>query len=155
MEKRNIRDLDYFRKFPPGIRQELLLEFGNKYSFDRENEDLGKILLQEMTQIEDVIVGRNLRGIALEKEGKIDEAIEVYELNKHDMATTPHPYDRLRIIYTKQKNYIKAIEACHAAIYTYRALAKAMGKKRPDIIQKYQAWIQKLETKRKNMVKPK
>lgn len=44
-------------------------------------------------------------GIALEKEGRIDEAIETYENNISLGYKATHSFDRLRILYRKRKDY--------------------------------------------------
>lgn len=64
----------------------------------------------------EAILDRNNSGMALEKAGKIDEAIRVYELSVADAFFGSHPYDRLRIIYTRQKQYQDAIRVCSAYI---------------------------------------
>lgn len=47
----------------------------------------------------------NNEGIAFEKEGKIDEAIETYEKNISLGFKATHSFDRLRILYRKRKDY--------------------------------------------------
>lgn len=47
----------------------------------------------------------NNLGIELEKEGKIDEAIETYEKNISLGYKATHSFDRLRILYRKRKDY--------------------------------------------------
>lgn len=47
----------------------------------------------------------NSKGIALEKEGKIDEAIAVYEQCATLGYRASHCYERLRILYKKRKDY--------------------------------------------------
>jgi|SRR6266545_148047 len=59
---------------------------------------------------------RNLKGIALEKEGNVDAAIALYEANITAQFPGTHPYERLRIIYTKQKRWDDAIRVCRAYI---------------------------------------
>lgn len=68
-------------------------------------------------QIQDVVVNRNIEGIRLEKEGKIKEAIALYEANVKDCFDGSHPYNRLRIIYANMEDYsnaIRVIEICLA-----------------------------------------
>ncbi len=50
---------------------------------------------------EDIMVDRNLRGVALEKAGDIEAAIALYEANVRDRFDGSHPYDRLRVLYRK------------------------------------------------------
>ncbi len=46
---------------------------------------------------------RNLLGKELEKTGKVEEAIRIYEDNVAEEYDTPFPYERLAILYHKQK----------------------------------------------------
>lgn len=48
---------------------------------------------------------RNSEGIAFEKAGRIDKAIKVYEENIAAGHHARHSYNRLMIIYRKQKQY--------------------------------------------------
>jgi tetratricopeptide (TPR) repeat protein len=63
-----------------------------------------------------VMVERNLKGGELEKAGRVDEAIKLYEQNVADKAETNYAYHRLRIIYTKRGNLRGAIRVCKAFI---------------------------------------
>ena len=63
-----------------------------------------------------VMVDRNLRGKTLEKSDHIDKAAVLYEENITDKFSGSHPYERLRIIYTKRKDYSNAIRVCRAYI---------------------------------------
>lgn len=58
----------------------------------------------------------NAKGIALEKTGKIDEAISVYEKMLSDEVDTPHTYRRLAIIYSKRKEREEELRVLCAAI---------------------------------------
>ncbi|WP_416151140.1 hypothetical protein ACM26V_09295 [Salipaludibacillus sp. HK11] len=49
-------------------------------------------------------VDRNLKGKELEKEGKIDEAMSLYWENVNENFEGSHPYNRLAVIYRKQKD---------------------------------------------------
>jgi hypothetical protein len=60
------------------------------------------------------LVERNNRGIELEKNGNIESAIIVYEISVADDFFGTHPYDRLRIFYTKTKWYKDAIRVCQS-----------------------------------------
>lgn len=59
---------------------------------------------------------RNEKGSELEKEGRIDEAVLQYEANVFDEFIGSYPYERLRIIYSKKKDWANAIRICQAAI---------------------------------------
>ncbi|MBA7567513.1 hypothetical protein ES695_02195 [Candidatus Atribacteria bacterium 1244-E10-H5-B2] len=58
---------------------------------------------EELEEIENTFVNRNLEGKELEKAGKIDEAIALYEKNIKEEFDGKHPYIRLAIIYRKRK----------------------------------------------------
>jgi len=95
--------------------------------------DSTKLSLEEMQanleaerEIFGVMVDRNLTGRSLEKSGHIDEAVTLYEKNIEDGFIGSHPYERLRIIYTKRKDYGNAIRVCQA----YINLPAKEGKKR-------------------------
>jgi len=60
----------------------------------------------------DLLVARNNRGIALEKEGRVEAAIIIYELSVADAFFGTHPYDRLRILYSKRHWYEDAVRVC-------------------------------------------
>jgi len=64
-----------------------------------------EVLRKESQRIESIIVDRNLKGKELEKQGKIEEATALYELNVSDEVDTPFPYNRLVVIYRKQKRF--------------------------------------------------
>jgi hypothetical protein len=66
----------------------------------------------------DVMVDRNLKGRDLEAQGREEPALVLYEANLQDFSSGTHPYDRLRIIYTRRAWYTDAIRACD----TYLAL---------------------------------
>ena len=65
---------------------------------------------------EDVMVDRNVDGIALEKKNDIQGAVQLYELNVRDKFDGSHPYERLRIIYSGQERWLDAIRVCEAYI---------------------------------------
>ena len=58
-------------------------------------------------------------GINLEKEGMIDEAINVYEKSIVPQLTAKHPYERLAILYRKRKNYVNEIRVLTTAISVF------------------------------------
>ena len=60
------------------------------------------------------MVERNNKGIAREKAGDITAAVRLYEANIRDRFDGTHPYNRLRIIYARQKRYDDAIRVCQA-----------------------------------------
>ena len=58
-------------------------------------------------------------GIDLEKEGMIDEAINVYEKSIISRLPVKHPYERLAILYRKRKDYENEIRVIKIAIEVF------------------------------------
>lgn len=58
----------------------------------------------------------NNRGIELEKLGRIDEAIKVYEKNISIGYLATHAYERLRIIYKRRKNPANELRVLRAGV---------------------------------------
>ena len=67
-------------------------------------------------------VDRNLKGIKLEKAGKIDEAIKLYEMNINESFDGNHPYDRLAIIYRKRKQFDDEIRVLEKAVRVWKKM---------------------------------
>lgn len=59
---------------------------------------------------------RSQKAMRLEKEGKIEEAIRLYQANVSENSELPIDYERLSIIYSKQGDLEKAIEYCDLAL---------------------------------------
>ena len=60
---------------------------------------------------------RNTRGQELEKEGKISQAIAIYEKNiEGECYPAAHAFDRLMILYRKQQDYDNEIRVINRAI---------------------------------------
>lgn len=142
----NTKNPDYFEEYPLGIRSELMLknQLDVRFNF---SEDIWEEYNAEYRRIENLIVDRNIRGQKLEKNGQIEEAIDLYEKNAEIFTTTSHPYHRLRIIYTRQKKFHKAIEACEKAIKAYKIYGQVTDHDLSDVIAEFEAWIEKLEKK--------
>lgn len=62
---------------------------------------------------------RNNAGIQLEKDGKTDEAIAVYEDNIKDGYPAYHSFQRLMIIYRKRKEYDNEIRVIQRGIEVF------------------------------------
>jgi len=90
-----------------------------------------------MTKLNDralsIQVDRNLLGQKLEKLGREDEAIQLYEQNLFENNEGSHPYDRLAIIYRRRKLYEDEIRVLAHAIWVYENVA---SKSRIDRIRK-------------------
>lgn len=93
---------------------------------------------------QDVMIVEDNRARELENQGQVDEAIAIYEnLVKHRYPH-PSPYERLRILYSKRKDYRKAIRACKA----FRGAHKSWWPHKanyPERVARFHAWIPKLE----------
>ncbi|MDA8186645.1 MAG: hypothetical protein M0T85_00695 [Dehalococcoidales bacterium] len=87
-----------------------------------------------------VMGDRNLTGKELEKAGRIDEAIALYEANLTDCFEGTHPYERLRILYTKRKDYDNAIRVCR--------MAKEILKGSQELREAWDTEIKKLEERK-------
>lgn len=61
----------------------------------------------------------NLLGISYEKEGNIEDAVKVYEENIAMCSNGRHAYDRLKIIYRRQKDRGNEIRVLRAAISVF------------------------------------
>jgi len=68
-----------------------------------------KAIMQEM-------IDRNAKARELEKSGKTEQAIELFELSVGDLFNGTFPYDRLMIIYGKLKRYEDAVRVCETYI---------------------------------------
>ncbi len=65
---------------------------------------------------------RNLRGVELEKQGNVEEAIELYEQNIADGFEGSHPYNRLAILYRKRGQIGDEIRVLQKAIQVYEEI---------------------------------
>lgn len=87
-------------------------------------------------------VERNLMGIKLEKEGKVDEAIELYEQNVRENFEGNHPYDRLSIIYRKRNQIDEEIRVLEKAIWVFE---NVVYKERGDRVPKLEKFKVRLK----------
>lgn len=91
-------------------------------------------------------VERNLKGIQLEKDGQVDEAIKLYERNIEENFEGNHPYDRLAIIYRKRNEIGDEIRVLGKAIWVFE---NVVHKERGDRLPKLQKFEKRLERARK------
>lgn len=101
------------------------------------------------SELSGVMVERNLTGIELEKVGQLDEAISLYEQNVTDWFMGSHPYDRLRIIYTKRGQYADAVRVCRSFALVIDELIRSgwYGSQMNPKRDKYVEWAEKLASK--------
>jgi len=93
---------DYKKETEGEKYKRLNLEYGKLLENPDSNFNLIEKYRKELSKIENNWVNRNLKGIKLEKEGKIDKAIKLYEKNIEEEFDGSHPYERLAIIYKKK-----------------------------------------------------
>jgi hypothetical protein len=60
----------------------------------------------------DYLMSRNAVGMQREKDGNLPGAIFLFEAAVADLFWGSHPYNRLRILYTRQKHYTDALRVC-------------------------------------------
>ena len=105
--------------------------------------------LAKETNQEHKAVDRNILGKAYEKQGRIDDAIRLYEENTNSEFEGDHPYERLRIIYSKQKRYDDVVRVLEQAIKVFRDKVYEL---RPDRLPKLARFEEEL-VKVKNRTK--
>ncbi|WP_202882531.1 hypothetical protein [Gracilibacillus saliphilus] len=86
-------------------------------------------------------VDRNLKGKELEKEGKVEEAMSLYWENVNERFDGNFPYDRLTVIYRKQKDYDKEIEVLERAVHVFKT---KVNKERADRTPKLEKFEERL-----------
>ena len=95
-----------------------------------------------LSKEENEAIDRNLRGRDLEKRGNITDAIELYELNVAYGFEGDFPYDRLRVIYSKQGRYDDVIRVLEKAIDVFD---RKVSPTRPDRLPKLERFRLQLE----------
>lgn len=97
----------------------------------------------EINKIEDIFLDRNLKGRTLEKEGKIDEAIKLYEKNIKEEFEGNFPYDSLTFIYRKMGLIYEEIRVFENVVYKGRA-------DRLPKLERFKQWLEEAN-KRKSI----
>ena len=95
-----------------------------------------------LSKEENEAIDRNLRGRDLEKQGNITDAIELYELNVAYGFEGDFPYNRLRVIYSKQRRYSDVIRVLEKAIDVFD---RKVSPTRPDRLPKLEKFHKQLE----------
>jgi hypothetical protein len=70
-------------------------------------------------------VERNLRGRDLEREGLVDNAVELYLANVQEGFEGNYPYDRLAVIYRRRKDRASEIAVLERAVKVFEAIANS------------------------------
>ncbi len=100
-----------------------------------------------LSKEENDAIERNLIGRDLEKQGNVAGAIELYELNIAYGFEGNFPYDRLRIIYSKQRRYGDVIRVLERAIDIF---SNKVFVDRPDRLPKLERFCQQLQKAKAN-----
>jgi hypothetical protein len=138
------------KQIEQGVPRQVICDFllnsvSHAYSVDEM-----EISLKSESQLLQVMVERNLKGRELEKAGNTEDAIKLYEANVLDWFSGNFPYERLKVIYSKQKKLDEAIRVCKAFVRVADFLLEG-GSKRGDLIpkrNKFIQWIKELEQKK-------
>jgi len=97
------------------------------------------------TQIktEDELIDTNLKAIDLEKSGNIERAVKLYEfVIKHNFIGNG-PYDRLSIIYRKNKDFKNEIRVLKKAIYVFENIVYKGRSDRLPKLEKFKTRLDK------------
>jgi len=92
------------------------IKFGNDIKIYRVLASAAKALSDAERKLFTPLVDRNTDAIKMEKRGRIDEAIVLYEMNVQDKVRALIPYERLRVLYTRRGDYENAIRICQEAM---------------------------------------
>jgi len=136
-----------YQNIPAGLRAFLLNDLA--LTLARERKGNPSKYGDEADRLFNQLYQRNVHGINLERDGHIDQAIAIYEANIADMYDGGYPYDRLRIIYTKRKQYDQALRVCCQFIKMADTFLE-LGCPRTDLPikrQRFVIWYHKLEAK--------
>ena len=125
-----------------GKYKRLNLEYGKLLENPDSNFNLIEKYRKELSKIENNWVNRNLKGVKLEKEGKIDKAIKLYERNIEEEFDGSHPYTRLAIIYSKKGLLDDEIRVLEKAVWVFE---NVVYKERDDRSQKLDKFKKRLE----------
>lgn len=98
-----------------GFRLDIWSERANKKNKKTEEKPY-----DENIEIPIRYVDKNLKGEELEREGYIDNAIEIYEASLKEHPQNRFPYRRLVVIYRRRKQYDKEIKVIEQAISNFQ-----------------------------------
>ncbi len=131
-------------KLPLSVRLDFVIDFletGRKLALPYRQASL---------EIDQRLGERLAQAQKFEKSNDIQSAITLYEQNISDGFLASFPYERLRIIYEKKKDYQNAIRVCKQYIEILQMVSEIWAQY-PNIrqIPKYQENIKKLSAKLK------
>ena len=133
---------NYFEGELEGIRVFLL----NRAALAASDFDTLMELGMKSDEIANRHLMRNGLGRQAEDEGDVDAAIAYHERNVAEMTGGSLPYERLRIIYRRRKQYDDAIRVCQRFVEMADRLIE-MGSPRSNLQKKrqhFQDWIEKM-----------
>ena len=126
----------------------LNLEYGKLLENPDSNFKLIEKYRKELGKIENHWVNRNLKGIELEKEGKIDKAMKLYEKNIEEEFDGSHPYTRLAIIYSKKGLLDDEIRVLKKAVWVFDNVIYKERGDRSQMLDKFKKRLEKANKKR-------
>jgi len=126
----------------------LNLEYGKLLENPDSNFKLIEKYRKELGKIENNWVNRNLKGIELEKEGKIDKAMKLYEKNIEEEFDGSHPYTRLAIIYSKKGLLDDEIRVLKKAVWVFDNVIYKERGDRSQMLDKFKKRLEKANKKR-------
>jgi tetratricopeptide (TPR) repeat protein len=133
---------DYKKETEGEKYKRLNLEYGKLLENPDSNFKLIEKYRKELGKIENNWVNRNLKGVELEKEYKMDKAIELYEKNIEEEFEGNHPYERLAIIYSKKGSLENEIRVLEKAVWVFENI---VYKGRSDRLPKLDRFKKRLE----------
>ena len=143
---------DFFNKYigaiPDDLMDSIIDKVGKKYyCFDIQDKMFDDIKakkkqLDEFNYKIDKCAELNNKGIEYEKEGRIEEAIRVYEENMLLGHPAKHSYERLMILYRKKKDYENELRVIQTAINVRMKENERRAKKSLEYCPKYKNEIQ-------------
>lgn len=89
-------------------------------------------------------VDRNLNGMENEKKGDVELAISEYEKNINEGFVGNHPYDRLAIIYRKNKDFTNEVRVLSRGVEVFTDLSR--NSPRQDVSLKLEKFQNRLKT---------
>jgi tetratricopeptide (TPR) repeat protein len=99
-----------FQRYPDGIREYLIFDLVSELGLIFLGLD--KPFTREQERINRRFISLLEKASEFETEGNLEKAIYHYEKMTELGFPGNHPYERLRVIYSRLKNYDDAIRAC-------------------------------------------
>lgn len=110
--------------------------FPKERPWDEKTAALASALLEFNQRVSSYFFESVQKAQKAEKDGDIEKAIEIYEELARSHFKSNLPYERLRIIYRKQKKHDEALRICQLAVDNpYLEDAKK---------KHFQAWVEKM-----------